>query len=113
MAKESLYDSEDMRRFAGVELGDETIPDESTILRFGHLLERHQLTERIFSGMRGLLEECGLLLHSGSIVDATIINATNSTKNSTGQRDPEMQQTKKGNQWAFGMKAHIATISSR
>lgn len=85
MAEESLYESESMRRFVGVELGVETIPDESTILRFRHLLERHHLTERLFSEVRALLEERRLLLHSGRIVDATIINASSSTRNSTGK----------------------------
>ena len=98
-----------MRRFAGIELLETTIPDESTILRFRHLLEQHQLTERIFALVRELLEEKRLLLKSGTIVDATIIDAPPSTKNEAKARDPEMRQTKKGKDWHFGMKAHIGT----
>ena len=108
-AEDSLYDIESMRRFAGIELQGHDIPDESTILRFRHLLEQHQLTERIFAEIRTLLEEKRLLLKSGTIVDATIIAAPPSTKNADGRRDPEMHQTKKGKEWHFGMKAHIGT----
>jgi len=108
-AEDSLYDIESMRRFAGIELLGHEIPDESTILRFRHLLEQHQLTERIFAEIRSLLEEKRLLLRSGTIVDATIIAAPPSTKNSQGARNPEMHQTKKGKDWHFGMKAHIGT----
>lgn len=108
-AEDALYDSESMRRFAGIELGEEAIPDESSILKFRHLLEQHGLTERIFAEVRALLEERGLLLKAGTIVDATIINAPPSTKNATKARDPEMRQTKKGKQWYFGMKCHIGT----
>jgi len=106
-AEDTLYDSESVRRFVGVELGDDVVPDETTILRFRHLLERHQLTAQIFTAIRGLLEEKRLLLKSGTIVDATIINAPSSTKNATQTRDPEMRQTRKGKQWYFGMKLHI------
>ena len=106
-AEESLYDSESMRRFAGIELGETEVPDESTILRFRHLLEEHQLTRAIFEAVRALLEERRLYLKSGTIVDATIITAPSSTKNADGQRDPEMGQTKKGANWHFGMKVHI------
>lgn len=102
-AEDSLYDSESMRRFAGIELADDIIPDESTILRFRHLLERHRLTERIFAAVRTLLEERRLLLKSGTIVDATIIAAPPSTKNAAGRRDPEMHQTKKGKDWRLGI----------
>lgn len=108
-AEDALYDSESMRRFAGVELSDDAVPDESTILRFRHLLEKHGLTEQIFAEVRTLLEERRLLLKSGTIVDATIIAAPASTKNVQGQRDPEMHQTKKGKDWHFGMKAHVGT----
>ncbi len=108
-AEESLYDSESMRRFAGIELGETEVPDESTILRFRHLLEAHQLTRAIFEAVRALLEERRLYLKSGTIVDATIITAPSSTKNADGQRDPEMGQTKKGANWHFGMKVHIGT----
>jgi IS5 family transposase len=107
--EDALYDSESMRRFAGIELVDDAIPDESTILRFRHLLERHGLTEQLFALVRGLLEQKRLLLRSGTIVDATIIEAPPSTKNEAKARDPEMKQTKKGPNWHFGMKAHVGT----
>jgi transposase, IS5 family len=107
--EDALYDSESMRRFAGIELVDDAIPDESTILRLRHLLERHQLTEQIFALVRGLLERKRLLLKSGTIVDATIIEAPPSTKNEAGARDPEMKQGRKGKSWHFGMKAHVGT----
>ena len=108
-AEDAIYDSESMRRFARVELGDDKVPDESTILRFRHLLEREGLTEGIFEAVKDLLAEKRLTLRSGTIVDATIISAPSSTKNKTKSRDPEMKQTKKGNQWHFGMKLHIGT----
>jgi IS5 family transposase len=106
-AEDAIYDSESMRRFARVELGDEVVPDESTILRFRHLLERHGLSQAIFDSITGLLEERRLLLRSGTIVDATIIAAPSSTKNASATRDPEMKQTRKGKNWHFGMKLHI------
>jgi len=106
-AEDSLYDIESMRRFAGIELEADAIPDESTILRFRHLLEEHHLSEEIFSEVRSILERRNLLLKSGTIVDATIIAAPPSTKNQEKARDPEMHQTRKGKQWHFGMKAHI------
>ena len=106
-AEDAIYDSESMRRFARVELGDEVVPDESTILRFRHLLEQHRLTAAIFGAVQGLLEARRLLLRSGTIVDATIIAAPSSTKNASATRDPEMKQTKKGRNWHFGMKLHI------
>ena len=105
-AEEALYDSETMRRFVGIENGQDTIPDESTICLFRHLLEEHRLPDRIFAEVKALLTERGLMMHQGTIVDATIINAPSSTKNQKKERDPEMHQTKKGNQWYFGMKAH-------
>ncbi len=108
-AEDAIYDSESMRRFARVELGEDKIPDESTILRFRHLLERHRLTEGIFEAVKDLLTEHRLLLRAGTIVDATIIAAPSSTKNATGTRDPEMKQTRKGGSWHFGMKLHIGT----
>jgi len=106
-AEDAIYDSESMRRFAGVELGDDVVPDESTILRFRHLLEQHGLTKDIFAAITGLLEERRLLLRAGTIVDATIIAAPSSTKNATQTRDPEMKQTRKGRNWYFGLKLHI------
>ena len=107
MAEEALYDIETMRRFAGIELGDDRIPDETTILNFRHLLERHGLTEAIFTEVNAHLADKGITLRSGTLVDATIIDAPSSTKNKAGARDPEMSSTKKGNDWYFGMKAHI------
>jgi transposase, IS5 family len=108
-AEDAIYDSESMRRFVRIELGEDTIPDESTILRFRHMLEEHELTRAIFDEVRGLLEEKRLLLKQGTIVDATIIAAPSSTKNGSQSRDPEMRQSKKGNNWHFGMKIHIGT----
>jgi IS5 family transposase len=108
-AEEALYDSQSMRSFAGIELGEDAIPDESTILRFRHLLEQHRLTEQIFAAVRELLEAKRLLLKSGTIVDATIIAAPSSTKNAQAARDPQMSSTKKNRQWHFGMKAHVGT----
>jgi IS5 family transposase len=107
MAEETLYDSEAMRRFAGIELGDDRIPDETTILNFRHLLERHGLTQAIFADVKAHLADKGITLRSGTLVDATIIDAPSSTKNKSKVRDPEMSSTKKGNDWYFGMKAHI------
>src|SRR3984893_2612257 len=106
-AEDAIYDSESMRRFARVELGEEVVADETTILRFRHLLEQHELTQAIFNSITGLLEERRLLLRSGTIVDATIIAAPSSTKNAGAARDPEMKQTHKGRNWHFGMKLHI------
>jgi IS5 family transposase len=108
-AEDTIYDSESMRRFARVELGDDKIPDESTILRFRHLLEKHKITEAIFEAVGELLAEKRLMLRAGTIVDATIIAAPSSTKNETKTRDPEMKQTRKGQNWHFGMKLHIGT----
>lgn len=108
-AEDAIYDSESMRRFARVELGDDKVPDESTILRFRHRLEAHGLTEAIFEAVKDLLTEKRLLLQAGTIVDATIIAAPSSTKNATGTRDPEMKQTRKGKSWHFGMKLHVGT----
>jgi len=108
-AEDAIYDSESMRRFARVELGHDKVPDESTILRFRHLLEQQGLTEAIFEAVKDLLIEHGLLLRAGTIVDATIIAAPSSTKNATGKRDPEMKQTRKGQAWHFGMKLHVGT----
>jgi len=108
-AEDAIYDSESMRRFARVELGEDKVPDETTILRFRHLLEEHELTAAIFASVNGLLTEKRLLLRTGTIVDATILAAPSSTKNEKKERDPEMKQTRKGNQWYFGMKLHVGT----
>ncbi|MCA0957398.1 IS5 family transposase [Mameliella alba] len=107
MAEETLYDSDAMRRFAGIELGDDRIPDETTILNFRHLLEKHALTETLFAEVNSHLADQGITLRSGTLVDATIIDAPSSTKNEAQARDPEMSSTKKGNEWFFGMKAHV------
>lgn len=105
--EEALYDSTSMRQFSGLSLTRHSMPDETTILNFRHLLERNHLAGRLLAEINAMLGERGLLLRRGTIVDATIIAAPSSTKNKAGQRDPEMRQTKKGNQWHFGMKAHI------
>ena len=106
-AEEALYDIQSMRAFAGLELGHDAIPDETTILNFRHLLEAHGLTKAIFETVSAHLEDKGALLRGGTIMDATLIAASPSTKNKEQRRDPEMSQSKKGNQWYFGMKAHI------
>ena len=104
--EEALHDVPLFREFANLSWAGR-LPDESTILRFRHLLERHKLAEQILGTVNDLLQAKGLLLKAGTVVDATLIAAPSSTKNATGERDPEMHQTKKGNQWYFGMKAHI------
>jgi len=104
--EEALYEIASLRHFAGLSL-IEAIPDETTILNFRHLLEEYDVAEDILKQVNAHLAKKGLLLKRGSIVDATIIAAPSSTKNAEGERDPEMHQTKKGNQWHFGMKAHI------
>jgi len=106
-AEEALYDIQSMRQFAGLELGHDAIPDETTILNFRHLLERHNLTKALFSAVSAYLEAHGSMLRGGTIADATLIAAPPSTKNKNRKRDPEMSQSKKRNQWYFGMKAHI------
>ena len=106
-AEEALYDIQSMRAFAGLELGRDAIPDETTILNFRHLLERHELTKAIFAAVTSHLAAKGELLRGGTIVDATLIAASPSTKNRERKRDPEMSSSKKGNQWYFGMKAHV------
>ncbi|HWS70793.1 MAG TPA: IS5 family transposase [Thermoanaerobaculia bacterium] len=108
-AEDAIYDSESMRRFVGVDLEDDVVPDETTILRFRHLLEKHGLGEAMFHEINTLLAEKRLLMKSGTIVDATIIAAPSSTKNASESRDPEMRQTRKGNTWHFGMKVHVGT----
>ena len=101
--EEALYDSQAMRRFAGIDLGREPVPDETTMCRFRHLLEEHDIGRRLFDEVQRHLAANGLTVATGTIVDATIINAPSSTKNAGKARDPEMHQTKKGNQWYFGM----------
>jgi IS5 family transposase len=109
--EEALYDSSAMRAFVGIDLGREPVPDETTVCKFRHLLEAHDLGRGLFEQVARHLQAQGLKVASGTIVDATIINAPSSTKNQSGERDPEMKQTKKGNQWYFGMKAHIGVDS--
>ncbi len=109
--EEALYDSAAMRAFTGVDLGQKPAPDETTVCRFRHLLEEHDLGKRLFAAVGGHLQAKGLKVSRGTIVDATIISAPSSTKNACGKRDPEMHQVKKGNQWYFGMKAHVGVDS--
>ncbi len=109
--EEALYDSLSMRRFAGIDLGEMPVPDESTVCRFRHLLEAHALGKKLFEQVHAYLEHRGIKIGAGTIVDATIISAPPSTKNKDKRRDPDMHQTKKGNQWYFGMKAHIGVDS--
>jgi IS5 family transposase len=105
--EDALYEIESMRRFAGLELNEDAIPDESTILKFRRFLEQHGLAVKILEAVNVHLSGKGLLLRQGAIVDATIIQAPSSTKNADKRRDPDMRQTRKGQQWYFGMKAHI------
>ena len=109
--EEALYDSAALRAFAGIDLGREPVPDATTILKFRHLLERHHLGQALFAEVGRILQERGLRLSAGTIVDATIIAAPSSTKNAQRQRDPEMRQTRKGKQWHFGMKVHVGADS--
>src|ERR1017187_2799394 len=109
--EEAYYDSPVLQRFTGVDLGVAAAPDETTILRFRHLLEAHDLCGEMLMTVNRYLETKGIRITTGTIVDATIIHAPSSTKNSSGGRDPEMHQTKKGNQWYFGLKAHIGVDS--
>jgi IS5 family transposase len=105
--EDALYDSQALRGFAGIDLTVAAVPEATTILNFRHWLEQHELSQTLFAEVSAMLEERGLLMRQGTIVDATIIAAPSSTKNKSKARDPEMHQTKKGNQWHFGMKAHI------
>lgn len=109
--EEALYDSNAMRQFVGIDLGREAAPDETTVCRFRHLLEEHDLGRAIFEQVHRHLEAQGLKVTTGTIVDATILSAPSSTKNKKQARDPDMHQTKKGQQWYFGMKAHIGVDS--
>jgi IS5 family transposase len=104
--EEAIYDSYAMRSFLGINFLDEQVPDATTLLKFRHLLEQHHIGEKLFQDVNERLEKAGLIMHGGSIVDATIIAAPSSTKNKEGKRDQEMHQTKKGNQWYHGMKVH-------
>jgi IS5 family transposase len=109
--EEALYDSATMRGFVGIDLGREPAPDETTVCKFRHLLEKHKLGEQLLKAVNRHLHEHGIKINKGTIVDASIISAPSSTKNKDGQRDPEMHQVSKGKQWYFGMKAHIGVDS--
>jgi transposase, IS5 family len=109
--EEALYDSASLRRFVGIDLGRERVPDATTLLKFRRLLENNKLGEQLFAKVGQVLQGRGLKVGTGTIVDATIIGAPSSTKNADKKRDPEMHQTKKGNQWYFGMKLHIGVDS--
>lgn len=109
--EEALYDSAAMRSFARVDLGREAAPDETTVCKFRHLLERHKLGKQLLKRVNEHLRAAGIRISNGTIVDATIISAPSSTKNKAGERDPEMHQTAKGKQWYFGMKAHVGVDS--
>lgn len=106
--EDAIYDSQAMRLFAGIDLSSEGVPDATTLLKFRHLLEKHDLTKGILDEINAVLSEQKCHMKEGTIVDATIIAAPSSTKNADRKRDSEMHQTKKGNQWHFGMKAHVA-----
>ena len=110
-AEEALYESLSMRRFVGIDLGREPVPDETTILNFRRLLEQHELGKPLFERINQHLAARGMKLAGGTIVDATIIAAPSSTKNQASARDPEMHQTRKGQQWYFGTKLHIVVDS--
>jgi IS5 family transposase len=109
--EEALYDSTSMRGFVGIDLGVEAAPDETTVCKFRHLLEKHKLGKKLLTTVNEYLRRHGMKISNGTIVDATIIGAPSSTKNKDGKRDPEMHQTAKGKQWYFGMKAHIGVDS--
>jgi IS5 family transposase len=114
LVEDALYDSQALRHFVGIDLSREAGPDATTLLKFRRLLEKHKLTAAMFEEVKALLSERGLLMREGTLVDATIIAAAPSTKNSEHSRDPETHQTKKGQQWHFGMKAHVgADAASR
>jgi len=106
--EESLYDTQSMRQFSGLSLAAGNVPDETTILNFRHLLERNQLAVCLLDEVNAMLTERGLLLRHGTIGNVTIVSGASSTKNESGERDPEMQQTKKGNNWHFGVKTQYS-----
>jgi IS5 family transposase len=110
-AEEALYDSRALRLFVGIDLGSEPVPDETTICKFRHLMEKHNLGDQLFHLVNQYLKDNGMKVSRGTIVDASIIHAPSSTKNKKKERDPDMCQTRKGNQWYFGMKAHIGVDS--
>ena len=105
--EDAIYDSLSMQKFMGISLMYDGVPDATTLLKFRRIIEKNKLGEKIFNTINGILEDKGKIMHGGTIVDATIINAPSSTKNELNERDGEMHSTKKGNQWYFGMKAHV------
>ena len=105
--EDAIYDSYAMRKFTGLNFMTESVPDETTLCKFRHLLEEHELNKLFFEAINRVMVETGHMLKGGTIVDATIINAPSSTKNAQKARDPEMHQTKKGNEWRFGMRRHV------
>lgn len=105
--EDAIYDSYAMRKFMGINFFEEQVPDATTLLKFRHLMEEHKIGEQLFRAINYVMEQSGYMMRGGSIVDATIINAPPSVKNAEKARDPEMHQTKKGNEWRFGMKCHI------
>jgi IS5 family transposase len=105
--EDAIYDSYAMRTFMGINFFEEQVPDATTLLKFRHLIEEHKIAEQLFRAINYVIEQSGYMMRGGTIVDATIINAPSSTKNADKKRDPEMHQTKKGNEWRFGMKCHI------
>ena len=107
LTEETIYDSHAMKEFVKIDFWEQDVPDATTLLGFRHMLEREKLQEKLFEKINRILEGEGMIWHGGSIVDAAIIEAPSSTKNSSKSRDPEMKQTRKGNEWYFGMKAHI------
>ena len=109
--EDAIYDSYAFRKFMNIDFMEEQVPDATTLLKFRHLLEENHLGEAMFQAINHIMEETGHIMHGGTIVDATIINAPSSTKNAEKKRDPEMHQTKKGNEWKFGMKCHIGVDS--
>lgn len=110
--EDAIYDRNSFQKFLGIDMLQESAPDETTILHFRHLLEQHALPAKMFKRVNRILENKGLILRKGTITDATIIAAPSSTKNQSGRRDPEMSSTKKGNDWYFGLKAHTGTDAS-
>ena len=105
--EDAIYDSYAFRKFMGINFNEEQVPDATTLLKFRHLIEKNHLGEQMFRAINHVLEQNGAMMKGGTIVDATILNAPSSTKNQEKSRDPEMHQTKKGNEWRFGMKCHI------
>lgn len=105
--EDSIYDSYAMRTFMHIDFNEQQVPDATTLLKFRHILEKNMIGEKIFADVNKRLDAAGLIMHGGTVVDASLIAAPRSTKNQSGKRDPEMHQTKKGNEWYFGMKVHV------